>query len=214
MNPEATYLIEYATAHVEAVMAKAQAAMEILLDGPDRRNSHVALAVQLILDDQMDPLENLMTKLEETVLKHHPDPYNREVPDSQPMFADKIEKMTLRYDDHMASHFPKGMKHTAQSVFYTLTIVPVVINRALHHLNAEVITRDPSDQGRRAYISALKELAEEIPDQAKTLALCRERGEAKDDRQRRFLTQAEAAVQDTEHLVALYGPTDGSEQQS
>ena len=76
---EGTYEIEYATAHVEAIMAKAQAAIEILLDGPDGRNSHVARAVKLILDDHMRPLEHRMNRLEETVLKHHPNPGEREV---------------------------------------------------------------------------------------------------------------------------------------
>ena len=206
MKLEGTYEIEYATAHVEAVMAKAQAAMEILLDGPDSRNSHVARAVQLILDDHIGPLEHRMKELEEAVLKHHQNPENRQVPESQPMFADRIQELTRRYDRHMTTRFPKDMKHTEQSVFYTLTITPVVINRALQHLNAEIITREPGDQGRLGYISALKEVAAEIPRQKEVLALCQNRDQARNDRQRRFLKQAQAAAEDNERLTTLYGP--------
>ena len=206
MEPDGTYHIEYATANVEAILAISQAAMEILLDGPDGRHSHIARAVQLILDDQVDPLQHRIQQLEEQVLKHHPDPYNRQVPESQPMFAERICALTARYEHHMKSRFPKKLKHTEDSVFYTLTIIPIVINRALHHLNAEIITREPSDQKRLGYISALRELAAEIPQQRSVLTMCREEREAKTDRQRRFLKQAEEAIQDTDRLTALYGP--------
>ena len=206
MEPEGTYQIEYATANVEAIMAISQAAMEILLDGPDGRHSHIARAVQLILDDQVDPLQLRIQQLEEQVLKHHPDPYNRQVPESQPMFVERIRALTARYEHHMKSRFPKKLKHTEDSVFYTFTIVPIVINRALRHLNAEIITREPSDPIRLGYTSALRELAADIPQQRSVLTMCREKGEGNNDRKRRFLKQAEDALQDTDELTALYPP--------
>ena len=64
---EGTHEIEYATAQVEAVMAKSEAAITILLDRPDGRNRHVAKAVQLILDDNMGPLARRMMQLDEAV---------------------------------------------------------------------------------------------------------------------------------------------------
>ena len=66
----------------------------------------MAKAVQLILDDNMGPLAHRMMQLEEAVTKHHPNPEEREVPDSQPMFANRLVELTMRYDQHMAADFP------------------------------------------------------------------------------------------------------------
>ena len=198
-------------------MAKAQAAIEILLDGPDDRNSHVARAVKLILDDHMRPLEHRINRLEETVRKHHPNPEEREVPASHAMFADRIQELTERYQQHMNRRFAKLTREftlTPDSVFYTLTIMPVVINRALNHLNAEIITREPSDAVRMGYRSALLDVADELPDQKKALAMRRSMGDADNSRKRRFLEQAEAAAEDNERLAGTHRPDPGAERRS
>ncbi len=202
---EGEYEIQYATARVEAIMALSEAAMMLLLDGPDGRNAHVAWAIKLILDDHAGPLERRMNLLEEAVLKHHPDPDHRETPQSQPKFADRIKSLSKRYEQHM-DRFPRNMKPTADSVFYTVTTMPAVINRALHHLNAEVITREPGDPVRRGYIAAMLDLASMIPvhEQKKALALSRNGGDANSSRKKRFMELAEAAARDTERLMGVH----------
>ena len=201
---EGTHEIEYATAQVEAVMAKAEAAITILLDSPDGRNRHVAKAVQLILDDNMGPLARRMMQLEEAVDTHHPNPEEREVPDSQPMFANQLVELTMRYDQHMSRRFPRELRCTAQSVFYVLTIAPVMTNQAVHRLNAEVITREPRDPVRTGYLAALLEVAEELPNPQDALERLGE--EARNDRMRRFLRQAQDTALDTERIRAIYEP--------
>ena len=199
ITPEGAYQMELATARVEAIMAVSEAAMMILLDGPDRRNAHVAMAVKLILDDQVPALERRMEMLEAAVLEHHPTPETREVPESQPKFADRVTTLTERYERHMASHFPRKMKNTADSVYYTLTLMPVVINRAMNHLNAEVITRDEEDPTRRGYLEAMLELSRIIPveKQEKALELSRKLGDERGDRKRRHMDQAYEAARNT-----------------
>ena len=206
-TPEGTYQIQYATARVEAIMALAEAAMMVLLDGPDGRNAHVARAVKMILDDQTGPLKHRLKLLDEAVEQHDPDPDHYQVPESQPKFAERLQEITERYEQH-TGRFPRNMKHTPDSVFYTWSILPLVINRALNHLNAEVMTRETQDPTRRGYRDAMLELASiiTVKDQRKVLDISQKRGDPNSDRKKRFMKQAWAAVQDSERPVRRVGP--------
>ena len=73
------YDIEYATAHHEAVTARAKAAITLLIDGPTPRNGQLARAVKTILDDEAGRLEAATDRLEEAVARHYADPTHREV---------------------------------------------------------------------------------------------------------------------------------------
>ena len=207
MQPDtgATYEIQLAAARVEAVMAKTAKAMEVLLDGPDSLNSHVAKAVKTILDDHMRPLENRLRELDDALNFHHPDPATRpEPPGSHAMFADRVSDLTSRYENHMRRHHRRMDKYTAQGVFYTFTITAVVINAAVRTLGAEVISRDTSDPTARAYRTALLETAEEIPGRGQVISNLVRDGEAKNDRMKRHLQMAQEAEADTVRLVTLH----------
>ena len=207
MAEQGNYEIELATARVEAIMAKAQAAMEILLDGPDRGNVHVAKAVKLILDDHMGPLQGRMEELEETVKRFYPNPEERDIPESQDIFGQKVEELTEQYERHMKATFPETYEQlnmTEDSVFYTLMITPVAVNRAILHLNGEIVARDPGDPVRMGYRDALLEMEMEIPEQRQVVTESQDRGAANNDRKRRFLEMAQDALTSTERTTEMY----------
>ena len=155
-SPEqlATYEIQLANALLETVMAKAMRTMEILLDGPDGGNAHVARAVRLILDEHAGPLQHRLQQLEAVIARHNPAPMDWQTPQSQLQFAERLTQVTRRYQDHTSYHFPADLEHTGESVQYTLLIMPMVINHAVSYLNSEIITREPDDLIRTAHIEA------------------------------------------------------------
>ena len=201
----ATYDIQLANALLEAIMAKAMRAMEILLDGPDGGNAHVARAVQLILDEHAGPLQHRLQQLEAVITRHHPATMDWQAPQSQLKFAERLTQVTRRYEHHMRSHFPKDLEHTGESVQYTLLIVPMIVHHAVSYLNSETITREPDDLIRIVHIEAIRDLTPELRGSRQILHAIQQQADASDDRKRRFLRDAEAAVRDTERILATHG---------
>ena len=201
----ATYEIQLANALLEAVMAKAMRAMEILLDGPDGGNAHVARAVQLILDEHAGPLQHRLQQLEAVIARHNPAKRDWQTPQSQLRFAERLTQVTRRYQEHMTSHFPGDLEHTGESVQYTLMILPIVINHAVSYLNSEIITREPDDPIRTAHIEAIRQIAPELRGTGVILDVIDQQGDANDDRKRRFLRDAEAALNNAQRILATHG---------
>ena len=198
------YEMEYATARMEAIMARIKTAIAMLLDGPDGRNSHVARAVTLIVDDEVEALRNRAVERTEAILRHEGGEWDEETMVYSTEISSRVNEVTERYRRHMSSRFPRDLKDTPSSAFYIMTIAPFTVNRALQQLNAETITREPDNPARRAYRDALLEVAAEVPGQKQVLEQLRERGEDNDSRKRRFMNQAWTATLDSERIAALH----------
>ena len=205
-SPEqlATYEIQLANALLETVMAKAMRAMEILLDGPDGGNAHVARAVQLILDEHAAPLQHRLQQIEATISRHNPAPMDWQTPQSQLQLAERLTQVTHRYQEHMTSHFPADLEHTGESVQYTLMIMPMVINHAVSYLNSEIITREPDDLIRTAHIEAIRQIAPELHGTGVILNVIHQQRDTNDDRKRRFLRDAQAALNNAQRILATH----------
>ena len=124
------YDIEYATAHYEAVTARAKAAITLLIDGPTPRNGHLAHAVKTLLDDEAARLEAATKRLKEAVARHYADPTHREVSEANRQRVRELAALTERYDRHMRSCFAQFKKSlpdfTPESVWLTMVLMPVI----------------------------------------------------------------------------------------
>ena len=125
------YEMEYATARMEAIMTRIKTAMATLLDGPDGRNSHVARAVALIVDDEVEALRNRAVERTEAIMRHEGGESDEETMVYSTEISNRVNELTERYRRHMSSRFPRDLKDTPSSAFYILTIAPFTVNRAL-----------------------------------------------------------------------------------
>ena len=173
INGPPFYDIEYATAHHEAVTARAKAAITLLIDGPTPKNGHLARAVKTILDDEAVRLAAATDRLEEAVARHYADPTHREVSEANRQRAKELVELTERYDRHMRSCFAQFKKSlpdfTPESVWLTMVLMPVINAPAVQQLNAEVISRSATDPTRQGYLDAMLEVADLIPELRKGL---------------------------------------------
>ena len=162
------YDIEYATAHHEAVTARAKAAITLLIDGSTPRNGHLARAVKTILDDEAARLAAATDRLEEAVARHYADPTHREVSEANRQRTQELVELTDRYDRHIRSCFAQFKKSlpdsTPESDWLTMVLIPVINAPAVQQLGAEVISRSETDPTRQGYLDAMLEVAEFIPE--------------------------------------------------
>ena len=208
--------IEYANAHVNAVLATAETAIEILLEGPESHNPDLARAVKTVLDSQTEPLEHRMKMLEQAVIENHPSPETREAPPSHAEYAARIEELSQRYEEHMTTRFPEIYEettHTQDSTFYTMTTIPIAHNQAVRRLAREIATRKPGDPARLGYTDALLEVAAQLPGQSEILSIHEETGDANTDWKKMFMTRAQNAARDTELLEQLHQGQGPAEQE-
>ena len=215
LTAQGEHAINHASAHVNAILAMAEAAIEALLEGTHSDNQDLAQAVKLILDDQAEALEHWMERLEQAVMEHHPDPAHIEQPRTHAAYATRVQQATERYERHLETRFPAvhegNAEHTPDSVFHTLTTAPVTINRAVRRLAGEIASREPESPARVAYIETLLEIAAMLPNQSEVLSRSRQ-ADPPDTSWKDYLMQrAQDAALDTETLEALYrGPDPGA----
>ena len=199
------YDIEYATAHHEAVTARAKAAITLLIDGPTPRNGHLARAVKTILDDEAARLEAATKRLKEAVARHYADPTHREVSEANRQRAKELVELTERYDRHMRSCFAQFKKSlpdfTPESVWLTMVLMPVINAPAVQQLNAEVISRSATDPTRQGYLDAMLEVADLIPELRKGLIAQEPSGAG---RHRQEWERAIAALDATDAITLPY----------
>ena len=204
-QPDAEFEIQLAAARVEAVLAKTIKALELLLNGPDSLNSHFARAVKTIVVDHSLPLQNRLRELHAALRNQYPDPDTRpQPPGSHAMLAEQVAGLTARYETHLRSHNFNLQRHSAPSVFYTITITSVITNAATRALNGEILSRDANDPTARAYRAALLQTAAEIPHRAEVVQKITDEGDATTDRMKRHLTLAQEAEADTLRLFELH----------
>ena len=199
------YDIEYATAHHEAVTARAKAAITLLIDGPTPRNGHLARAVKTILDDEEGRLAAATERLEEAVARHYADPTHREVSEANRQRAKELAELTERYDRHMRScfaQFKRSMPNfTNESVWLTMVLMPVINAPAVQQLGAEVISRSETDPTRQGYLDAMLEVADLIPEMRKGLTAQEPSGAG---RHRQEWERAMAALDATNAITLPY----------
>ncbi len=199
------YDIEYATAHHEAVTARAKAAITLLIDGPTPRNGHLARAVKTILDDEAGRLAAATDRLEEAVARHYADPTHREVSEANRQRAKELVELTDRYDRHMRScfaQFKRSMPNfTNESVWLTMVLMPVINAPAVQQLGAEVISRSEADPTRQGYRDAMLEVADLIPELRKGLTIQEPSGAG---RHRQEWERAMAALDATDAITSPY----------
>jgi hypothetical protein len=198
------YAIEYATAHHEAVMTRAKTTMLLLLDGHTPRNSHLARAVQTMLDDEYGHLETTMAQLEEAVLAHYHDPAERVVSEANTKRAEELTALTSRYENHVRRYFQKELRWTEEAVKLVLTLTPVVNLAALRHLNAEVMSRAPGDPVHDGYRDAMIEVADFIPQMRSALARQENQEDYRSPDDRRRLEAALEALDAADAIVDLH----------
>ena len=217
LTQQGAHAIAYASAHVNATLAIAEAAIEVLFEGQEAENEDLAQAVKLILDDQAGPLDHWMERLEQAVAEHHPDPGRIEQPRTHASYAARAEEATEKYDRHMEEKFPAvyqgDQEITQEAVFHTLVTTPVAINRAIRRLAAETASRQPGSPDRTAYIKALLEVAAKVPRQTETLTKRREMDPPDSDRKRHLMNRAQAAALDTETIEAIHRANAAGENQ-
>ena len=196
------YDIEYATAHHEAVTARAKAAITLLIDGPTPRNGQLARAVKTILDDEAGRLEAATDRLEEAVARHYADPTHREVSEANRQRVRELAELNERYERHMRTCFAQSRKSlhdfTPKSVWLTMMLMPVINTQAVQQLNAEVIFRDEDDPTRQGYLDAMLEVADLIPEMRKGLMAQEPAGAS---RRRQEWEQAIAALDATDAIT-------------
>lgn len=192
--------VELHTARAEAVMAQATAAMNLLLDGPNSRNRHFAIAVRTTLNDLLPKLAQHMQNLTEAALDTGTMSQGAE-DGTNAERAQALEDLTDRYDKHMNAHFRNDEEFTAQSVSFILAIHPITVNAAVRNLHSETIAREPQDPIRLAYEQAIRETAEEIPDQRIALEKLGNDPHAQNPRAKAARDEALRALDDNERII-------------
>ena len=218
-TPRGLREITYASAYVNATLAISEAAIEVLLEGPDSHDPDVARAAKQVLDAQTKPLERWMEKLGDMVLRHHPNPENMETPPSHASYAMRIKEATENYENHMETRFPEILSenkppHTTDSAFYTFAIAMIATNRAVRRLAWEIASREKGSPGRLAYTEALMEIGtkadmKQSPWQDEALSSLT----SMNDRKKRFLERAIAATEDTQTIMEMYQNAGPGEQE-
>ena len=199
INGPPFYDIEYATAHHEAVTARAKAAITLLIDGPTPKNGQLARAVKTILDDEAVRLAAATDRLEEAVARHYEDPTQREVSEAN---RQRVRELAALNERHIRTCFAQSRKSiqklTPGSVRLTMMLMPVINAQAVQQLNAEVVFRSAADPTRQGYLDAMLEVAEFIPELRKGLTAQEPAGAG---RRRQEWEQATAALDATDTIT-------------
>ena len=224
-TPKGLREIEYAAAHVNAALAIGEAAIEMLLEGPDSHDPDVARAAKLVLNTQGKLLQHWMQTLKATLLRHHQNHENMELPPSHLSYAFRADEATKDYENHMTTMFPEicdeRQPHTTDSAFYTFTIAMIATNRAVRRLAGEIASQEKGSPERLAYTEALLEIGTKAdvkhpPAQNDALYNLAQMGDCDMDneRKKRFLKRAQDAADDTETLREMHqGEGPGEQEQ-
>ena len=198
------YDIELASARQEAVMARINSIMSMLLDGNDSQNRHTASAADIMLDENFNQLgkcRNLLVQEAETYydsINSHP------IRDSTVRLTNELNEISSRYLDHMTRTFSQEVAPTQESCTLILTMTPMANLAACQHLHSEMMLLEPGEVARQAYRDALKETACYIPSigviRRKTRKLFRT------DHHRRLQKQAVQALDEIERLAGVSLP--------
>ena len=204
-TPDGVRAIEYANAHVSAILATAESAIEMLIEGPESDNPDLARAVKAVLDSQTEILEYRLKMLEKAVIQNHPNPEDRVAPASNTEYTVRINGLTQKYQEHITTRLPEILEDTTpteESTFYTMMAIAIAHNQAARRLAREIATMKPGDPERLGYTDALLEVTTQLSGQSESLQ--KDIWEPDTYRKERLVRQAREAARDTKLLEELH----------
>lgn len=156
--PTDTYSIHLATALHEASMTRALSAARYMVSDQHSRDRHFAAAIRLILKQEKPRIDATATALTDAT-----GPQGLSVSHATVQLTRDLANASDELNRHMKQTFPKAVRPSSLAISLAMLLYPIFNLKALQHLTAELLIRDPQDPIARAYSTAIVQTALEAP---------------------------------------------------